>query len=254
MNRSPGTDLVRILLANLLGAKLQIKNRLKRITRSILARFKVSIIFHGERSEKGLFPYFIEFFLSQGQGVLHVGAHHGQESSYYSLMGKPVLWIEADPSAFQILSKNISGASNQSAINALVSDSRRTISFHITSNAGMSSSIHPLTPYGKECFAIENSHSIQLESSTINDLYPKLGANYDFWVIDVQGHEFEVLSGSNLVVNKARWILVEGSKKSYYEDMSLFPKVKGLLESLGFVQVYCPSGDHFEAFFINSNS
>lgn len=254
MNRSHKKDLFRVPLALQVELKLRVKNLLKRITRTILTRFKVSIVFHGEHSEKGLFPYFIEFFLCQSQGVLHVGAHHGQESSYYSQMGKPVLWIEADPSAFQILSENISGASNQIAINALVSNSHKSINFHITSNSGMSSSIHPLTPQGEESFGIENSHSIELEASTINDLYPEEGPNYDFWVIDVQGHEYEVLEGSNLVINRARWILVEGSNKYYYENMSLFPKVKSLLESLGFVQVYCPSGDHFEAIFVNSNS
>lgn len=232
---------------------LSIKNRIKLTSRKIFAVFKVQLVFHGERSETGLFPHFVEFFLSQSKGVLHVGGHFGQESAYYELMQKPVLWIEADPGAFGVLSQKIAEAKNQFAVNALVSDSVREESFHVTSNTGMSSSVHPLSSIGEEAFQIENTHVIQLTTNTLNNLLPAEGLVLDFWVIDVQGHEYQVLRGSDKVIKHARWILIEGSNRHFYKDILLFPEVKRLLKSYGFVQVYSPSADHFEALFINAN-
>jgi FkbM family methyltransferase len=231
-----------------------VKNRIKELVKKSLKFFNVLIIFRGERSEQGLFPYFVEFFLSQSQGILHVGAHYGQESGYYALMGKPVLWIEADPKAFKVLSRHISNWQNQRALNAFISDSAREANLHVTSNNGMSSSLHPLSTVGEEAFNIENTHSIELRTSTLNQLLASEETELDFWVIDVQGHEYEVLRGSDLVIRRARWILIEGSDKPFYENMSLFPKVKQLLESHGFSQIYRTPGDHFEAMFLNVNS
>lgn len=233
--------------------ELYIKNLMKQTTRKVFAVFKVQLIFRGERSEKGLFPHFVEFFLSQSKGVLHVGGHFGQESTYYELMQKPVLWIEADPGAFGVLSRNIAKAKNQFAVNALVSDSVREENLFVTSNTGMSSSVHPLSSIGEQAFRIENTHAIQLTTNTLNNLFPVEGLTLDFWVIDVQGHEYQVLRGSDKVIKHARWILIEGSNKPFYENMLLFSEVKSLLETYGFIQVYCPIADHFEALFINAN-
>lgn len=229
-----------------------VKNLVKSSVRMVFNLFKISVIFRGERTEQGLFPYFIQFFLSQCHGILHVGAHYGQESVYYASFNKPVLWIEADPQAFKILSNQISLMENQRAINALVSDSIREEYLHITSNYGMSSSVHPLSNLGEQVFHLKNTHSIKLWTNTLNQILKSEKNNLDFWVIDVQGHEFEVLRGSDQVIHKARWVLVEGSNVTFYEGMSLFPKVKELLENLGFFLIYCPAEAlHFEAFFIN---
>lgn len=187
----------------ILGKSGLLKSRIKDVVKKFFALFRVSIIFPGERSERGLFPHFVEFLLSQSQGILHVGAHYGQESAYYALMKKPVLWIEADPNAFKILSQQISKEEDQRALNAFISDSAREENLHVTSNSGMSSSIHPLTTLGEEAFNIENTHSIKLRTSTLNELLTSEEANLDFWVIDVQGHEFEVLRGSDKVIRRA---------------------------------------------------
>lgn len=227
-------------------------NLTKKFVKNIFMKFNMVVLFPGERSERGLFPSFIEFFLTQSRGILHIGGHHGQESSYYKFLDKPVLWIEADPIAFSILSKRISSIKNQKALNCIVSDQQGNKTFYITSNDGMSSSVYPLSTLGESSFGIQNEYSIVLEANTIDNLYPQDSTIYDFWILDVQGHEYQVLQGGKETLIKARWILIEGSRKEFYEDMILFPKVKKLLESFGFVQVYCPSAEHFEALFINS--
>ena len=41
--------------------------------------------------------------LSNASGVLHLGAHYGQEAAQYAAFGLPVVWVEADPKAHRKL-------------------------------------------------------------------------------------------------------------------------------------------------------
>lgn len=230
------------------------KHAIKLFFKSLLNRLNFYIIFPGEKTENGLYPFFLEFLLVQSKGILHLGAHHGEEANYYLSLNKRVLWIEADPIAFDILSRQIAGIQNQTAVRALISDTVREETFHVTSNNGMSSSIHPLSSLGKSKWKIENNKVFKMRTETLNNLLCANNEEYDFWIIDVQGHEWEVLKGGDKVIAGARWILIEGSKQLFYEKMTLFSAVKELLESHGFIQIYCQNSDHFEAVFVNSQA
>lgn len=81
-------------------------------------------------------------FIGKSKGVLHVGAHLGQERQRYFNIGTKVLWVEAIPSVYEKLKTNISEFSNQSAINALLGDQNNvTVEFNLSSNELASSSI-----------------------------------------------------------------------------------------------------------------
>lgn len=60
--------------------------------------------------------------MKQAIGVLHIGAHYGQESSYYYQNGLKVIWVEALPDIFKKLQSNISCYENLIAFCALVGD------------------------------------------------------------------------------------------------------------------------------------
>lgn len=60
-------------------------------------------------------------FLKNTTGLIHIGANEGQERFHYKKYNiSKVLWIEADPSMFKKLQKNISSLKNQKAINYLL--------------------------------------------------------------------------------------------------------------------------------------
>ena len=81
-------------------------------------------------------------------GVIHIGAHYGQEGQRYSNLGVKVLWVEAIPKVYEQLVLNISVFSNQVAFCALLGDKNdEIIEFNLSSNALASSSIFK---FGKE--------------------------------------------------------------------------------------------------------
>lgn len=47
----------------------------------------------------------------RGMTVVHVGAHFGQEANrYQNMMAAKVVWVEASPETFQVLTSNIDRA------------------------------------------------------------------------------------------------------------------------------------------------
>jgi hypothetical protein len=89
-------------------------------------------------------------YIIKSTGVLHLGAHTGQEAGYYHSLNKSVLWVEAMPNVFKQLTKNISQYHNQEAINALITDLDNQIyNFNVSNNwNGVSSSIFEFGDYG----------------------------------------------------------------------------------------------------------
>src|SRR5262249_54407190 len=84
-------------------------------------------------------PY---YFLKQIKGLIHIGAHHGQERRMYAKWDLDVLWVEAAPGIFEKLCENIEPYPSQSAANYSVTDrDDAEYVFHIANNQGESSSI-----------------------------------------------------------------------------------------------------------------
>src|SRR5689334_14761820 len=80
-------------------------------------------------------------FLASARGVIHVGAHAGQERDIYGDL--PVVWIEALPLVFNVLCERIADKPNQRAFQYLIADGKRH-KFGLSSNACQSSSIFDL--------------------------------------------------------------------------------------------------------------
>src|SRR4051812_25253949 len=92
----------------------------------------------------------VERYDMQVHGVLHVGAHLGEEAAQYAALGVPVWWVEANRAVVPKLVANLSPWPDQHVIVALVTDQDDSdAEFHVTNYDGMSSSIfefdrHPL--------------------------------------------------------------------------------------------------------------
>ncbi len=76
------------------------------------------------------------------KGIIHIGAHRGDEAHIYNWFGKKVIWYEANPEIFESLKENISSFKEQMTINELLLDAaREEVEFFISNNDGASSSI-----------------------------------------------------------------------------------------------------------------
>jgi len=231
----------------------KVKTLLKKIFVGFFAFIGVEILTRSDHSTNGLQPIVREFFLRQSHGILHIGAHEGQEAEVYNRLSKPVIWIEAIPIYFEKLRENISPFHNQLALNVLLdSKCHSSRDFFITSNNAESSSIYPLArnDYWR---GLENSEVCKLPSKRLDCISSDLKLReFDYWIVDVQGAELEVLKGAGDLLNYCRYLQVEISQEKFYEGGVEFQELRAFLNSKSFIPMWLPSRPHEEIIFMNA--
>ena len=185
-------------------------------------------------------------FLSRCAGVVHVGAHTGQEASFYGKLGIPVLWLEAVPAYHESLRDSIKVWPLQKSACALVSSVEgKKVIFHLTGADGQSSSIYPLSDLGRSSWSIDETNTIELATTTLDtilDHSPMPMA--DGILIDVQGAEYDVLVGAKACLRQFTTIVCEVSTEEFYTGQSKYSSVANILRANGFFPVTIPHKSH----------
>lgn len=207
------------------------------------------------RSKFKYFPDFVNLIyknlVSQSTGVLHIGAHVGQEAETYAKAGLEVLWVEGDTEIFPRLQENIKRYANQKAINFLLGDREgQLVDFFRSSNDGQSSS---LFKFGKDSF--ENVSTVKIEQLTLHRLDSLLSIQesmrFDHWVVDVQGAELLVLKGAGHLLNSCRWLSVEVSLRETYSGGAKFQELCDYLAQYQLFPLWNPTvGFHGDVIFV----
>jgi len=149
--------------------------------------------------------------------ILHIGAHTGEENQHYKELGiGSALWVEAQPDIYLQLIKNVE---QKRALNAAVWSTEIEMNFNVSENS-VSSSLLELEsdhPWGELNF----SGHYKLTTMTLQSVlvhFQNLGflQSKFFLLLDVQGAEFEILSGWRGNRNKIEAISCEVSRKSGY--------------------------------------
>ena len=84
-------------------------------------------------------------FINKVRGIIHVGANSGGEANTYDIHDLRVAWIEPIPEVFQELQQNIAPFKRQKAYRYLIGEKDESeVVLHISTNAGLSSSVLPL--------------------------------------------------------------------------------------------------------------
>jgi FkbM family methyltransferase len=190
------------------------------------------------------------------RGVLHVGAHFGEERFEYASHNLPVMWVEAVPAYFDVLSANIAEFSNQEARALLLSDQENVCEFFIASNEGASSSIYELSSSsGFENMGLKMVEKITLNSVRLDSAFkPDVIGKYDHWVIDVQGAELNVLQGAGDLIKYCNSLLVEVSRREIYRGGTDYLLLISFLKDNGFLQIWeAKVGEHMDVFFVRRN-
>ena len=194
----------------------------------------------------------VDFFILKSKGILHIGAYDGKQfAQHYSDLCKPVIWIEANDRIFPELLKNISTFTNQTAHNLLLGSSNRISNFYEFNNLG-SSSIFPIrnsNPWDLKM--TQSRQSLMTTLSTFFTLEDLL--SFDFWVIDTQGAELEILKGTGKLLECCcTYLYVEVSNDNFYLGGAEYSEMKNFLSAQGFVPAWEFSGFHGDVLFINS--
>ena len=226
---------------------------LKKLFLRVFGLMGVKILTRSDYSTNGLQPIVREFFLRQSHGILHIGAHEGQEAEIYNRLSKPVIWIEAIPLCFERLQENIKPFRNQIALNVLLdSQCHSSRDFFITSNNGESSSIYPLA--GNDYWrGLENSEVCKLPSKRLDCISLHLEMrDFDYWIVDVQGAEIDVLVGAGSLLSLCKYLQVEISQEEFYKGGAQFGDLRDFLETNFFFPLWLPTKPHEEVIFINT--
>ena len=162
-----------------------------------------------------------DFFLRRVSGIIHVGAHVGQECDRYAENGLNVLWIEPNPKIFQTLSKALRLYPKQKALSYLVADADdKDFSLHISSNTGASSSIFEFGAHKEIWPGVTFTEMIPLKSITLSSLLKREHVSlslYDALVMDTQGAELLVLKGAADVLGSFKFIKTEAADFEVYK-------------------------------------
>jgi FkbM family methyltransferase len=188
-------------------------------------------------------------------GILHIGAHYGQESKFYFDLKKPVIWVEALPQVYAKLIKNIQKYENQIAICAMLGDAKKENQEINLSNNDFSASslfkIHPESGF----LNVRYSNTIKLPMDTLDNILKDFNlASYDLWVLDVQGAELLVLNGAKESLKFCKYLIVEASTRNVYIGGAQYAELKIHLEKFGFFPIWEPlENDHTDIPFIRKN-
>jgi FkbM family methyltransferase len=171
-------------------------------------------------------------------GLLHVGAHEGQEAPMYKKLGfNPVFWVEAETETFNTLEKNLEAHPGHVAIQAVVADEIKTVTFHHANN-GQSSSILELGTHAKEHPEVVYTGERERMATTIETLF-ELGLieQCNFLNLDIQGAELMALQGAHGYLAGVDYIYTEVNIKPLYKGCALLKDLDSWLGSRGFERV-----------------
>lgn len=183
--------------------------------------------------------YLIKKYNFIPKGIIHCGAHLGEEDEYYKEFNiDNVIWIEANPEIYLKLISNINNDGYKFHNSLLWSVSKLTKNFNITNN-GQSSSILELDKHKTYYPTITNIKNIELQTISLDDLIQENNyniENYDFINLDLQGVELDVLKGFSKNISKMRYIYTEVNIGEVYKNCSKLNDLDYFLNQYGFIR------------------
>jgi FkbM family methyltransferase len=182
------------------------------------------------------------------QGVLHLGAHLGEEASDYSTLGcGKVWWVEGNPELMEALNKAVRPFRDQTVLHGLVTDKDGdTMTLHISANDTtppgsidhQSSSILELGTHLKTSPDVYYDHDVTMTTTTVDALVEQHGIEANFVNLDLQGAELLALQGATHVLeHQTTAIYSEVNKMEVYKDCAKVGELDRFLDPFGFRRV-----------------
>lgn len=193
------------------------------------------------------------------EGVIHIGAHHGEEIKDYIDRGiKELVFFEPLSKSLEVLEENLSYHADKANILIFpyaLGNEEKEVEMYVSSHEGMCSSVLKpkvvLTQYPAITFKEkEIVKMIRLDNAELEF------KNYNLLNIDVQGYELEVLKGSEKTLNTIDYIYTEINREEVYENAPHVNDLDAFLTPYGFVRVETDwSGDTWgDAFYIKETN
>jgi len=169
-------------------------------------------------------------------GILHLGAHMGQESQAYEELGiKNVVWVEADRGVHRKLAKAM--PEYNKCICAVVGENDGdTVTFNKANNE-QSSSILDLMIHRRYHPDVEFVKSENRKTTTVDTIMSKVALDINMLNIDLQGAELLALKGAEKTLEQIDYIYTEVNQKELYRGCVQLPDLDAWLDNRGFTRV-----------------
>lgn len=179
-------------------------------------------------------------FKIQCNGIIHIGANKCQEAAAYHKLGIPqVVWVEAIPEVAVQGAVELLGYTNQTIINACLSDiDGKEVTFNISNNEAQSSSYLELGTHRTAHPEVHYVKSFKTTTARLDSLINHLGIEIgEGWILcaDTQGSEYDVLVGAGELLHKFDYCYLEVNEDYLYKGCHLKDEISEYLNLYGFV-------------------
>lgn len=186
------------------------------------------------------FDYLVNKHKLDIKGVLHLGASTGQERKEYDNYCKGnVLWVEAIPSVYEELVKNIEPYKNQKAFNACLSNvDNDEVVFNVSNNESQSSSILELGVHMDIHPEVHYIDQIKMKTQRVDTLFKDHNFdNINFLNVDLQGAEHLAIEGMGDLIKHFDYALLEVNMQETYRGCMLIDDLDYFMMQRGFERV-----------------
>ena len=175
------------------------------------------------------------------RGVIHVGAHHGQEVDQYLAHGcERIVLVEPNPDACRVLRERFKSRPEVQVMEAAALDECGTATLRIhTSRSGSTepASVLKLKRFKEIVPTLETRRTIEVDAARLDSLLERSGidsADFQLLNIDVQGAELRVLRGAERTLASVLAVLVEVHVVELYDSAASEREVDEFLTERGF--------------------
>lgn len=185
-------------------------------------------------------------------GVLHIGAHLGEEASQYVNAGiRYALWVEANPRLMSSLYDNVKFHPIRSQyLNVVLSNNNNDETvLNVTSNTEYSSVLQ-MGPFLTQNLDLKINSQIPVLTKRFDKVYRENNADIDLSKFDLlrvstNGTELEVLKGFGNLLNvfPFRTICISNYDSSAFVNTSTIEEIDQFLTQIGFTQVLSTATD-----------
>jgi len=185
------------------------------------------------------------------KGVLHIGAHFGQEYYTYEKMGiKNTMFFEPLPHTFEKLKSNI--GDKTVLVNTALGNMVGEIEMNVeTANQGQSSSILEPIVHLQQYPHIKFNNKIKVNITKLDEFLEEKN-KFNMINIDVQGYELEVFKGGESFLHYIDYIMTEVNRDEVYKGCPRIEELDSYLNFYGFkrVETTWDGGTWGDAFYI----
>ena len=175
------------------------------------------------------------------KGVVHIGAHYGEEIREYVDNGiQKITVFEPLSKNFEVLAERLQNVNADiQGYQVALGSQKGTATMYLSSNEAQSSSILKPKEHLEHHPDVTFNGTEEVEVSVLDDY--DLG-DVNFINMDVQGYELEVLKGGEKTLNNVDYVYCEVNRGEMYENNAMIDDIDKYLGEYGFerVETYWP--------------